>query len=132
MGVIVVLAGALILWAVWTLQSILTNYHAAKRIGLPIVMSPVSMLNPFWTLAIRFLPVLPLLRALPFGLGHWAGCAYLGWTFDDKYARHAELGSAFTLVTPNGNEVWIADPEAAHVVMSRRKEYVKPAIMYGG
>ena len=55
----------------------------------------------------------------------------MGWSFDDKHALHDQLGDAFTLVTPGGNEVVIADPETARVVFSRRKEYIKPAVMYG-
>lgn len=54
----------------------------------------------------------------------------MGWTFQDKYALHEELGLAFVLVTPSGNELWLADPGAAHVVLSKRKEYPKPAAMY--
>ena len=55
----------------------------------------------------------------------------MGWTFQDKYAVHNEFGNAFTLVTPSRNEIILADPEAAHGVLSRRKEYIKPAEMYG-
>ena len=55
----------------------------------------------------------------------------MGWSFDDKHALHDELGDVFTVVTPGGNEVVIANPETAHVVLARRKEYIKPAVMYG-
>ena len=55
----------------------------------------------------------------------------MGWSFDDKHALHDELGDVFIVVTPGGNEVVVADPETAHVVFSRRKEYIKPAAMYG-
>ncbi|KAL8711211.1 MAG: hypothetical protein Q9220_004356 [cf. Caloplaca sp. 1 TL-2023] len=54
----------------------------------------------------------------------------MGWAFQDKYHLHDERGSIFTLVTPAGNEVTIADPEAAHAVLARRKDYIKPAVMY--
>ncbi|KAI4170343.1 MAG: hypothetical protein LQ346_008873, partial [Caloplaca aetnensis] len=43
---------------------------------------------------------------------------------------HDELGPIFTLVTPAGNEVTVADPEAAHAVLARRKDFIKPAAMY--
>ncbi|KAL8796096.1 MAG: hypothetical protein Q9195_001428 [Heterodermia aff. obscurata] len=39
----------------------------------------------------------------------------MGWSFDDKHALHDELGDAFIVVTPGGNEVVIANPETAHV-----------------
>ncbi|KAI4108460.1 MAG: hypothetical protein L6R37_001064 [Teloschistes peruensis] len=54
----------------------------------------------------------------------------MGWSFQDKHKLHDELGPLFTLVTPAGNEVTVADPEVAHTVLARRKDYIKPAIMY--
>ncbi|KAL8687428.1 MAG: hypothetical protein Q9224_005156, partial [Gallowayella concinna] len=56
----------------------------------------------------------------------------MGWAFEDKYQLHNELGPLFTLVTPAGNEVIVADPEVAHAVLARRKDFVKPAVMYEG
>lgn len=55
----------------------------------------------------------------------------MGWSFQDKHKLHDKLGPLFTLVTPAGNEVTVADPQAAHAVLARRKDYIKPAIMYG-
>ena len=130
MTVLVALISGVLAWVIWTFISLLSNYKAARRIGLPVIISPVSSLNPLWILTYRALPILPLLEYLPFGLGTWSKCTYMGWNFDDKYALHEELGRAFTLVTPSLNEVWIAEPDAAHVVLSRRKEYIKPANMY--
>ncbi|KAL8896183.1 MAG: hypothetical protein Q9192_003221 [Flavoplaca navasiana] len=54
----------------------------------------------------------------------------MGWAFQDKHKLHDEIGPIFTLVTPAANEVTIADPEAAHAVLARRKDYIKPAVMY--
>lgn len=55
----------------------------------------------------------------------------MGWSFDDKHALHDELGSILTIVTPGGNEVTVADPEAAQTILTRRKDFIKPAVMYG-
>ncbi|KAF7511089.1 hypothetical protein GJ744_005320 [Endocarpon pusillum] len=117
-------------WVIWTVISLLSNYKAARRIGLPVIISPVSSLDPLWILTYRALPILRLFKSLPFGLGKWSRCAYMGWSFDDKYSPHKELDLAFALVTPSLNEVWIADPDAAHVVLSRRKEYIKSVKLY--
>ncbi|KAL9582917.1 MAG: hypothetical protein Q9212_003017 [Teloschistes hypoglaucus] len=54
----------------------------------------------------------------------------MGWSFQDKHKLHDELGPLFTLVTPAGNEITVADPGVAHTVLVRRKDYIKPAIMY--
>ena len=55
----------------------------------------------------------------------------MGWQFDDKRAIHDELGPAFVLCTPGINEVIVADPTAVHTILTRRKDFVKPGIMYG-
>ncbi|MCJ1318707.1 hypothetical protein MMC15_004037 [Xylographa vitiligo] len=54
----------------------------------------------------------------------------MGWQFDDKYAVHQKLGGAFILVTPSVNELILADPEAITQVQARRKDFVKPPLMY--
>ena len=54
----------------------------------------------------------------------------MGWPFDDKDALHQELGPIFTIVTPAGLEVTIADPQVTHAVFAKRKEFIKPAVMY--
>lgn len=115
----------------WTSLSFWNNYKAARQIGFPIVISPVTPLNPIWILSWRLFPSILWLRHLPFGLGTWARCTYMGWSFDDKHALHDELGDIFTIVTPGGNEVIVADRDAAQNVLTRRKVYIKPAMMYG-
>ena len=119
-------------WTTWSFTSLYVNYRAARKIGLPIIVSPVSVMNLPWILSYRLLPFdLPkLLSRLPFGLGKWALYTYTGWQYDDAGAIHAELGPAFVLCTPSVNEVAVADPAAAHVIMSRRKEFPKPAKIY--
>ena len=114
----------------WTLNGLIENFKSARRIGFPIVISPVSTLNPFWILTYRAAPAVLRLRCLPFGLGTWARCMYMGWQFDDKHALHDEFGPVFTIVTPAGNEVIVADPQTAHHVLAKRKAFIKPAVMY--
>ena len=115
----------------WTAFSLLRNYQLARSIGLPIIVSPANPLNPLWILTYRLSPIISVLRVLPWGLGKFARYSYIGWEFDDKYAVHQELGSAFILVTPGTNELILADPDAVSVVLARRKEYIKPAVIYG-
>ncbi len=125
------LASILFASLLWTSISIILNYSTARKTGFPIVISPVSPLNPLWILTSRTFPVVLKLKCLPFGFGTWARCTYMGWSFDDKHALHDELGSILTIVTPGGNEVTVADPEAAQTILTRRKDFIKPAVMYG-
>ena len=114
----------------WSLISILLNYKAARKIGFPVIISPVASLNPIWILTWRTFPSVLSLRHLPLGLGKWARCTYMGWPFDDKDALHKELGPIFTIVTPAGLEVTVADPHVTNAVFAKRKEFIKPAVMY--
>ena len=116
---------------VWTLVSVLRNYILARKIGFPIIISPAAPLNPFYIIFQRSVPsALTLLGRLPFGFGTWAKCTYMGWPFDDKHALHERYGPIFTITTPGGNEVTVADADATHGIFQRRKEFIKPAVMY--
>lgn len=130
MNLTFVLASVILAFLSWTFFSVISTYNTARKIALPVIISPVSPLNPLWILTYRTFPFVLLLKHLPFGLGKWARCTYMGWTFHDKHALHDELGPVFIVVTPSGNEVSVADPQATHTILSRRKEFIKPAVMY--
>ena len=127
----VALASILVAFLGWTTVSIISNYIAARKVGLPLVISPVYPMNPFWIITYKLFPIILLLKNLPFGLGTWARCTYIGWQFHEKHDLHDELGPMFLIVTPGGNEVVVADAQVAHTVLSQRKEFIKPPIMYG-
>ena len=131
MNLIVVLASIILASLSWTFFSFISYYNTARKIALPVVISPVSPLNPLWILTYRAFPWVLSLKHLPFGLGTWARCTYLGWQYHDKHALHDELGRVFMIVTPSGNEVSVADSQATHTIFSRRKDFIKPAVMYG-
>ena len=117
-----------IAWGLWNLTVFVANYRAACRIGLPILVSPFNPLGPFWQLTYRRL--LPLLRQLPFGLGNFTRYNWIGWSFEDKYHLHDEVGDAFIHVSPGENEVWVADAAAAHDILSRGRDFPKSVEMY--
>lgn len=131
MNLIFVLASIILASFSWTFFSIISNYNKACKIAFPIILSPVSPLNPLWILTYRTFPFVLSLKYLPLGLGQWARCTYMGWNFHDKHALHDELGPVFIVVTPSGNEVSVADSQATHTILSRRKDFIKPAVMYG-
>ena len=124
-------ASALLASLAWSITSIISNRRAARQIGLPFIISPVSPLNPIWILLYRTIPSVLLLKHLPFGIGRWVRCTILGWTFQDKHRMHDELGPIFVVVTPGGNELSVADAHATHTILSHRKEFIKPPAMYG-
>ena len=122
-AIIIILA-----WLIWNLLSFLRNYAAARRIGLPIVISPIYPLNPVWILLHK--RVLPILKAFPWNSGLFVRCCYGGWTFDDKYHLHEELGDAFVIVNPGQLELWISEAKTASLILSKRKNFPKPVDLY--
>lgn len=107
---------------------LVANYNNALKTGLPFVISPVDPMNPLWVISQKLF--LPLITHLPFGLGAFTRYNVRGWVYYDKYKMHAELGDAWINVTPGENMLFIADPDAANDVFSRRKDFVKPLRLY--
>lgn len=125
------LGTAILVWLIWTFVSLFTNYKLARRMGYPIVISPVYPFNLVWILMRMAFLDDPTSPGLPSALGKWTRCSHLAWMFHDTYAMHEELGKVFVLVTPKVNQIIIADPSVAYSVMLRRKEFIKPIDMYG-
>lgn len=126
------------MWFIWSLALLLAyllgstaiplanNYAAARKTGLPLVISPVSKLNPLWlVLQRRLVPWMK--RALPGPLTSWTRHNVLSWFYDDKYLLFRDLGSRSWLhVTPNELEFHCADPAVNAQVFRRRDDFDKP------
>lgn len=130
MAWILIASTAVIAWMIWTAASLFANYRIARQFGLPVIISPVSTLDPLWIITYKCLPILRSLQWLPFGWGAFARCSAIGWQFKEKYALHGQFGDAFILVTPSVNELVVADPDAANEILGHRKEFIKPAVVY--
>lgn len=112
------------LWFIRYVGGFLSNLKAARATGLPYVVSPVAMHNPFWLVFQRSLK--PILLKLPFGLGGFVRYNSLSWIFDDKYRMHQDYGTIFIHVTPGMNELHIADPGVNQQVFARKRDFEKP------
>lgn len=130
MAWILIVSSIVIGWIAWTAVSLFANFQLARQLGFPIIISPVSSFDPLWILAYKFLPILRLIKWLPFGWGTFLRCTYMGWQFGEKYALHEQFGDAFMLVTPSTNELVLADPDATTEVLGHRKEFPKPTVVY--
>jgi hypothetical protein len=117
-----------IFYVLYTIANLHTYHKSLRHLPIPIFISPVSPINPIWT-SFRT-RLIPLVNKLPFGLGAFARMSYFGWSFDDKYAVHEELGDLVGLVTPGGNELHVADAEAMVEIMARRRDFPKPVELY--
>lgn len=116
-------------YCLWTAYTLFQNYRKARQLHLPIIVSPVNPLSPFWALFHKQL--VPILKNLPFNIAGSVSYSYVGWPFDDKYAIHERLGDAFLVVNPANIELYIAEGEAIDTIVSRRKDFPKPVdLMY--
>ncbi|MCJ1355077.1 MAG: hypothetical protein MMC33_005068 [Icmadophila ericetorum] len=121
-----VLGSVAIGFTAWSCVTLLSNYVIARKIGLPIVLSPISKMNVPWVVACTYTRIQHHLQRLPFGLGKWARYSYLGWVFDEKYTLYQELGPAFVVVNPTENDLCVAGAEATHDIQKRWKDFIKP------
>ena len=101
-------------------------YAIARKIGLPVIVVPISPSNPIWLLAGRH--IVPLLRKLPFGSGSFTRFGYAGWQFHDKYRVHRELGDAITFATPGHNWIYVCNADTIHDILRRERqgEFARP------
>ncbi|MCJ1260725.1 hypothetical protein MMC22_000587 [Lobaria immixta] len=111
-------------YVAWSLFSLARNYTIAREIGVPLIVLPISPLNPIWMLVEKFF--IPILRMLPFGSGNFTRYQRLGWEFDDRSKTHEELGDAYMAVTPGKNWLYICDHEAISDLLHRRNEFKRP------
>ncbi|KAM5465926.1 hypothetical protein MauCBS54593_006174 [Microsporum audouinii] len=103
------------------------NIKAAKRTGLPYILTPIHELE-FWAYLTN-----PLLRSwlgghVLSGLGwpRWARLMIKDWTYEDRGRAHQEYGPVFLVVSPAGLICYIEDPDTATAVCTRRKAFIKP------
>ncbi|KAF2122171.1 cytochrome P450 monooxygenase-like protein [Lophiotrema nucula] len=112
-----------------SLWGVFRNYRAARTIGLPIIILPISLTNLLWMMLVRH--VMPLLERLPFGSGYFTRFCYTGWEFKDKSRAHVEFGDAFTSVTPGKNWVYLCNADAVTEIIRRERqgEFARPVEM---
>ena len=117
------------LLASYLLISLLRNYHTARAVGLPILISPLA---PSSRLCLSFGPqIAKFLRLFPGPFKTCASVIGLGWQYDDarKPARdqiHTRYGAAFLVVSPRAIEAVFSDPTAIHEVLKRVNHFLKP------
>lgn len=122
-GTVLFLVCTLFLSSIW---GVIRNYLVARKIGLPIIILPISHDNPIWMLIAR--RVMPFLKYFPFGSGRFTRFGYVGFQFDDKYRMHQELGDAITFVTPGKNWIYLCNADAIHELIRRERqgEFARP------
>lgn len=80
-----------------------SNYRAAKKTGLPVVVSPVNARNVFWLLTQKY--IAPIIYVAPFGLGSWARFTTRGWLWENHEKMYQDLGKVWVQASPKGLDV---------------------------
>lgn len=116
------------MWPIWILllfsvplfrlvNSVLSfakNYRAAKKLGIPIVSSPVYSRSLPWMVLSPLIG--PLLLKLPFGLGSWVRYNRYMWVLEEKASAFQEKGKMFVVVTP-------AKLQVRHMSNAKQKQF---------
>jgi hypothetical protein len=119
----------LAIYVLYNACSVYVNYVKASRLGLPLVLSPITPDNPLWiALQTAFGGIL---RYFPFAASSFTRHCRLGWEFHDRFQTHARLGDAWMLVTPAKNWLYVADAEAVTDIFGRGQDFKRPVWMLG-
>lgn len=79
------------------------NYRAAKKTGLPVVVSPVNSRNVLWLLTQKY--IAPIIYRAPFGIGSWALFTKRGWLWQHHEKTYQEMGKVWVQASPRGLDV---------------------------
>ncbi|KAJ5502994.1 Cytochrome P450 [Penicillium fimorum] len=112
---------------------LLHNIKAARRIGLPFLVYPISQNNIIWVLT--SVPLRPWLRrTLPTRIWNRLTLVIYGWEFHEKrrpfdeYAAPQGDDRSFLLAGCGTLELWTADPVIASEVLQRTSDFKVPTI----
>ena len=106
--------------------ALIINYLQARKLGIPIVVIPVSWQDALWIIVHpytrRFRNVPKLHNIIKFGPHSWAQ--------DERYLPHQEYGDVFAIVSPKTTEIIVNDPTVAVEVQSHYRKWLKPGPLY--
>lgn len=101
----------------WSAISLSINLARAKAIGVPVLVRWITPSNPLWmawgSKAVR------LCRCWGIATEKFDRFYLFGWEANERYRVHAELGDIFMVVSPGGNWLYIADPDAVWDTLKR-------------
>ena len=126
MALHIVFVGPAFLFAIYVLYSLcwlVVNYHAARKIGVPLVVIPISPENPFWMLLGN--KIVSIIKPI-FGESHFTRFSIRGWVYYDKNRAALELGDCFAFVTPNKIWFYVCDADILADVLHRRNDFPRP------
>lgn len=112
-------------WGIRNAYRLYLNYGSARKIGVPIIVLPISPQNPIWMLLADI--VVPVFQKFSITRS-WPLIRFgrRAWEFGDKAKIHLELGDVLIMVTPDKNVLYICDAKTLAEVVQRRNEFKRP------
>lgn len=116
-----------VLWTIWTAICLALNYWRAQKLGVPLVLIPISTMNILWIILQP--PIIALIERLH-GPSNFTRFSSRDWHFKEKARPHVEIGDAWAIVTPG--QIWfnVADPDAIIDIFQRRTQFIRPVELY--
>lgn len=129
MAIFLIFLTACIAFLAFPIVGSIKNYNKARKLGLPIIFTPIGFFSLVWTFAGPKL--VPLFERLPFELGEFVRYTGMGASFANRYEFHDRLGPIFTIVSPSEIQIIVADAAAANEILAHPKDFVKDQRIYG-
>ncbi|KAK8081414.1 hypothetical protein PG996_000195 [Apiospora saccharicola] len=119
-----------IAWCIYSHLCLLRNYLAARKIGIPLRLLPISHGNPFWMIVDR--QVVTLFRKLPLvgGDGNFTRYNWRGWEVREKCRSHLEMDPVWMHVTSGRNWLYVCEPDTLVEIFRRRTDFPRPLELF--
>ncbi|KAG8168501.1 hypothetical protein KVR01_001250 [Diaporthe batatas] len=124
------LAGAVLAYAALScFNGLRSRIAAARRSGLPYVVTPISPFSHYWLLTFKILT--PLIKTLPKSWWEsWIDIMQPDWAYRLLREPWDRLGDSFLLVSPFKTIMWTSSAEAIHQITARREAFPKDTSAY--
>lgn len=123
MSVLFALLGAPVAWITWTIISLIISYREARKIGLPILVTPV---NKSFVWVVLQVPLRPLLeKYLPDSIFFRFELSTYGFEGRVGNKIRERLGPSWLLVGPGMIEFWTTDSEISKTITIRHADFTR-------
>lgn len=107
------------------------NVRTARKSNLKVIPMPTHEMNPFFLLGIVF--GRRIVKRLPFGLSQskYLRFYWKDWAFQTDFEQFEEYGDVFSIASPAGTSVFVANADVANQIFMRRNDFPKDTRLYG-
>lgn len=116
-------------WVLYCAYCLALNYQVARKVGVPLIVIPISPENVLWIIVGKYL--IPLFKCVPFGNGSFTRFNRHGWQTSDNGKAHLDFGDAFITVTPGKNWLYVCNAEALTDIFRRGSDFPRTLEIVG-